>query len=131
MNSVKISVLMSDLRCGREYVSMATINVQDHEIRDCGPIDYPATDTNHMTAELFCTPVKVREFVEQSRKRLAHQITEQILKCLGADDTVMGYKMRPKASQKKYRDGEPCGHPGCLHHVTHPCEGCWRKGWRS
>jgi hypothetical protein len=25
-----------------------------------------------------------------------------------------------------YRDGEPCNHPGCLSHVTHPCEGCGR-----
>lgn len=22
--------------------------------------------------------------------------------------------------------GEPCGHPGCLSHVSHPCEGCGR-----
>jgi hypothetical protein len=22
--------------------------------------------------------------------------------------------------------GEPCNHPGCLHHITHPCEGCGR-----
>lgn len=28
-------------------------------------------------------------------------------------------------------DGEPCGHPGCLHHTTHPCEGCGRIGGRS
>lgn len=27
---------------------------------------------------------------------------------------------------EKYRDGEPCEHPGCLQHVTHPCEGCGR-----
>ena len=27
---------------------------------------------------------------------------------------------------KTYADGEPCGHPGCLHHATHPCEGCGR-----
>lgn len=26
------------------------------------------------------------------------------------------------------RDGEPCGHPGCLSHVSHPCEGCGRVG---
>ena len=26
----------------------------------------------------------------------------------------------------RLKDGEPCGHPGCLHHVTHPCEGCGR-----
>lgn len=23
-------------------------------------------------------------------------------------------------------DGVPCAHPGCLHHVSHPCEGCGR-----
>lgn len=29
------------------------------------------------------------------------------------------------------RDGEPCGHPGCLSHVTHPCEGCGRIAGRG
>jgi len=24
------------------------------------------------------------------------------------------------------RPDEPCDHRGCLHHVTHPCEGCGR-----
>ncbi|MCA9872181.1 MAG: hypothetical protein KC441_00940 [Anaerolineales bacterium] len=24
------------------------------------------------------------------------------------------------------RDGEPCGHPGCASHISHPCEGCGR-----
>lgn len=24
------------------------------------------------------------------------------------------------------RKGQPCGHPGCFHHVTHPCERCGR-----
>jgi hypothetical protein len=24
--------------------------------------------------------------------------------------------------------GEPCDHPGCLSHVSHPCEGCGRVG---
>jgi hypothetical protein len=28
----------------------------------------------------------------------------------------------------KWKDGEPCDHPGCLHHVSHPCEGCGRIG---
>jgi hypothetical protein len=27
-------------------------------------------------------------------------------------------------------DGEPCDHPGCLSHVSHPCEGCGRIGGR-
>lgn len=26
------------------------------------------------------------------------------------------------------RDGEPCGHPGCLNHISHPCKGCGRVG---
>lgn len=25
-------------------------------------------------------------------------------------------------------DNKPCSHPGCLHHITHPCEGCGRIG---
>jgi hypothetical protein len=31
----------------------------------------------------------------------------------------------------RLRDGEPCTHPGCLRHLTHPCEGCGRVGGRS
>lgn len=30
-----------------------------------------------------------------------------------------------------YRIGEPCNHPGCLSHVTHPCEGCGRIAGRN
>ena len=26
-----------------------------------------------------------------------------------------------------YKDGQPCDHKGCLHHITHKCEGCGRK----
>jgi len=29
------------------------------------------------------------------------------------------------------KDGEPCSHPGCAHHVSHPCEGSWRVAARS
>ena len=29
---------------------------------------------------------------------------------------------------KLYKDGEPCPHAGCLHHMSHPCEGCGRVG---
>lgn len=28
--------------------------------------------------------------------------------------------------EKPYKDGESCGHKGCLHHATHPCEKCGR-----
>jgi hypothetical protein len=31
-----------------------------------------------------------------------------------------------------YRIGEPCPHPDCLSHISHPCEGCGRiAGWPS
>lgn len=33
-----------------------------------------------------------------------------------------------KATPKQYADGEPCDHPGCLSHISHPCEGCGRRG---
>ena len=26
---------------------------------------------------------------------------------------------------------KPCNHPGCMHHVTHPCEGCGRIWGRT
>lgn len=32
---------------------------------------------------------------------------------------------------RKPSDGEPCDHPGCLSHVSHPCEGCGRIAGRS
>lgn len=32
---------------------------------------------------------------------------------------------------KQFKNGEPCKHPGCLNHVTHPCEGCGRTAGRS
>jgi DNA-directed RNA polymerase subunit RPC12/RpoP len=28
----------------------------------------------------------------------------------------------------QYKDGQPCDHPGCLNHITHPCESCGRIG---
>jgi len=31
----------------------------------------------------------------------------------------------------KLPDGVPCKHPGCLRHITHPCEGCGRVAGRS
>jgi GGDEF domain-containing protein len=29
------------------------------------------------------------------------------------------------------KDGESCGHPGCLNHITHPCEQCGRIGGKE
>jgi len=27
----------------------------------------------------------------------------------------------------KYLEDEPCTHPGCKSHITHPCEGCGKQ----
>lgn len=32
---------------------------------------------------------------------------------------------------RELKDGEPCAHPGCDRHLTHPCEVCGRVGARS
>ena len=34
-------------------------------------------------------------------------------------------------SEKRYKDGAPCDHPGCTSHRSHPCEGCGRIGARE
>ncbi len=28
---------------------------------------------------------------------------------------------------RRIRPGEPCSHPGCMSHKSHPCEGCGRQ----
>jgi hypothetical protein len=33
--------------------------------------------------------------------------------------------------EKELKDGKSCGHPGCLYHITHPCEGCGRISGRT
>ena len=37
----------------------------------------------------------------------------------------------PKLNGPIYKNGESCGHPGCLNHVTHPCEKCGRLGGKT
>jgi hypothetical protein len=34
--------------------------------------------------------------------------------------------VRTFVSREKIEPGQPCGHAGCLSHVTHPCESCGR-----
>lgn len=29
------------------------------------------------------------------------------------------------------KDRHPCDHPGCLNHLSHPCEGCGRIGGKG
>ena len=38
------------------------------------------------------------------------------------------YPLDSIATAAAVKDGEPCNHKGCLNHVTHPCDGCGRRG---
>jgi len=38
---------------------------------------------------------------------------------------------RPIEAGCTIKEGQPCGHRGCLHHVSHPCEGCGRIAGRG
>lgn len=33
--------------------------------------------------------------------------------------------------RENLEDGKACAHPGCLHHFSHPCEGCGRIAGRA
>lgn len=41
-------------------------------------------------------------------------------------------KVKPSNNKQFYekwrKDGEPCSHPGCASHISHPCEVCSRIG---
>jgi hypothetical protein len=45
-------------------------------------------------------------------------------KCAEQGDPGFGAKQLLKC--RSLKPGEPCGHPGCLSHISHPCEGCGR-----
>jgi hypothetical protein len=43
------------------------------------------------------------------------------------DIKFKGEKMKVNEQNNIYfEDGEPCPHPGCKNHITHPCEVCGR-----
>ena len=42
------------------------------------------------------------------------------------------HRMKQKPiTPEEYLDGEPCSHPGCSRHVSHPCEVCGRIACRN
>jgi hypothetical protein len=47
----------------------------------------------------------------------------QMNKSYRADSSKPNLSNVPKNDLK---DGEPCDHPGCTNHITHPCEKCGR-----
>jgi len=65
--------------------------------------------------QLWCTP----ELAKSIREQVCRE-QEFLATC-----TSVNYE-QAEGRRKRLKDGEPCSHPGCLHHVTHPCEGCGR-----
>lgn len=59
------------------------------------------------------------------------------MKCrMNKDETFelkFGLPTYDPARPSVLRNGEPCNHPGCASHISHPCEGCGRyaAGLRS
>lgn len=49
-------------------------------------------------------------------------------KPLDCGSSVLRVRVPSLAPFLKYRNGEPCNHRGCQHHISHPCEGCGRIG---
>lgn len=52
---------------------------------------------------------------------------------LQAEDWWNGERLDVAIAERgeRLRDGEPCHHPGCLPHISHPCEGCGHRCDRS
>ena len=45
--------------------------------------------------------------------------------------TCATYKGLPRKVKIVVLSGKPCGHAGCLRHISHPCEGCGRIAGRG
>lgn len=43
-----------------------------------------------------------------------------------AQSSAEGATLTDVLAARQLPDGVPCDHRGCLHHVSHPCEGCGR-----
>ena len=54
------------------------------------------------------------------------QVKTSILKTVAELNEVLERAKSKTLDINSLRDGEPCSHPGCLSHVTHPCEHCGR-----
>lgn len=57
------------------------------------------------------------------------QITYMDFECRPRFDLMVANLMLPGLSEP-LKPGVPCSHPGCLSHVSHPCEGCGRIAGR-
>lgn len=71
-------------------------------------------------------PIHQRDFFEETCPEC---MGEAAAECSGLEDLKPFIEENAEKAMG-LRDGEPCNHPGCLSHVSHPCEGCGRIGGR-
>ena len=66
---------------------------------------------------------RICDFIKQIFKKRIWKFKFKIV------DSTAVYKLKAFIENKKLiQSGEPCGHPGCKNHISHPCEGCGRIG---
>jgi hypothetical protein len=60
---------------------------------------------------------------------MSTKIEDKPIAHVGADSSprcAVSHGSGVRRSRRDAKPGEPCDHPGCLSHASHPCEGCGR-----
>ncbi len=61
--------------------------------------------------------------------RVADEIAENILAHING--VTPGFNILKDPMKMEIKSDEPCGHPGCLSHISHPCEVCGKIAGQS
>lgn len=73
-------------------------------------------------------PVKLWGLIAQERAITGKTINTIIIERLteSYDEVFTEADTKRLANIEDLPDGQPCSHPGCLSHISHPCEVCGR-----
>ncbi|MDY6895008.1 MAG: hypothetical protein SVO01_06280 [Thermotogota bacterium] len=66
------------------------------------------------------------KIIERCRKEMCQAVAKSIKEA----HSFSQVEVEKKPENIAPKPGESCGHPGCLQHVSHPCEGCGRIAGR-
>ena len=99
------------------------------------PLDPSPTPWDHKTWGFYCDACQKFFDLVRDGKVLTHEnVISRVLPDGTTEDGteyLVSYEHwcgAPARYIGYLRDGEPCSHPGCLAHISHPCEGCGRIG---
>jgi hypothetical protein len=69
----------------------------------------------------------------EDRTRISEALYVKAIKELWTEENITQtmFTDLPPLLPRVFKDGEPCDHPGCLAHVSHPCEVCGRIASRG